>query len=164
MLVPLHSQGTVKLFFQPAEEGHAGAYHMIQEGSLDDVQAIFGMHVEPGLPTGTIACSPGPVLAAAGTFQAVIKGKGGHAAFPHKTADPILAASFAILSLQQIVSRESDPLDSLVSFAVFFCRICFMASSSIILLILAALFYLFVNGINPLRVHHVEGCDSYFNS
>ncbi|KAJ0972738.1 hypothetical protein J5N97_020697 [Dioscorea zingiberensis] len=107
-------KGTVKLFFQPAEEGFAGAYHMIEEGALDDVQAIFGMHVEPSLPTSVIACSPGPVLAAAGSFQVLIKGKGGHAATPHKTADPVLAAAFAILSLQQIVSQESDLLDSRV--------------------------------------------------
>ncbi|KAJ0969701.1 hypothetical protein J5N97_022578 [Dioscorea zingiberensis] len=107
-------KGTVKLVFQPAEEGHAGAYFMLQEGVLDDVQAIFGIHIEPYLPTGTIACRPGPVLAASARFVAVIKGKGGHAAAPHNAADPVLAASFAILSLQQIVSRESDPLDARV--------------------------------------------------
>ncbi|KAH7685548.1 Amidohydrolase protein [Dioscorea alata] len=110
----LHAWRYCEAFLPTSRRSHAGAYHMIQEGSLDDVQAIFGMHVEPGLPTGTIACSPGPVLTASRTFHAVIKGKGGHAAFPHTTADPILAASFAILSLQQIVSQESDPLDSLV--------------------------------------------------
>ncbi|XP_039137571.1 IAA-amino acid hydrolase ILR1-like 3 [Dioscorea cayenensis subsp. rotundata] len=107
-------KGTVKLVFQPAEEGHAGAYFMLQKGVLDDVQAIFGMHIEPYLPTGTIACRPGPVLAASARFVAVITGVGGHAASPHEAADPVLAASFTILSLQQIVSRESDPLDARV--------------------------------------------------
>ncbi|XP_029116635.1 IAA-amino acid hydrolase ILR1-like 7 isoform X2 [Elaeis guineensis] len=107
-------QGTVKLIFQPGEEGRAGAYHMLQEGALEDVQAIFGIHVEPSLSTGAIASRPGPLLAASGRFTATIKGKGGHAAFPHTTIDPILPASFAILSLQQLVSRESDPLESRV--------------------------------------------------
>ncbi|KAJ8477095.1 hypothetical protein OPV22_020822 [Ensete ventricosum] len=85
-------KGTVKLVFQPGEEGYAGAYHMLQEGILDDVEAIF----------------------ASGRFHAIIKGQGGHAAYPHKTIDPLVPASFAILSLQQLVSRESDPLESRV--------------------------------------------------
>lgn len=109
------SKGTVKLVFQPGEEGLAGAYHMLQEGALEDVQAIFGIHVEPSLSTGAIASRSGPLLAASGRFTATIKGKGGHAAFPHTTIDPILPASFAILSLQQLISRESDPLESRVS-------------------------------------------------
>ncbi|KAG1331708.1 IAA-amino acid hydrolase ILR1-like 3 [Cocos nucifera] len=107
-------KGTVKLIFQPGEEGRAGAYHMLQEGALEDVQAIFAIHVEPSLSTGAIASRPGPLLAASGRFTATIKGKGGHAAFPHRTIDPVLPASFAILSLQQLVSRESDPLESRV--------------------------------------------------
>lgn len=107
-------KGTVKLVFQPGEEGQAGAYHMLQEGALEDVQAIFGIHVEPSLPTGAVASRHGPLLAASGRFTATIKGKGGHAAFPHKTIDPVLPASLAILSLQQLVSQESDPLESRV--------------------------------------------------
>ncbi|XP_077230668.1 IAA-amino acid hydrolase ILR1-like 9 [Tasmannia lanceolata] len=104
-------KGTVKLVFQPAEEGKGGVYHMLQEGALENVQAIFGLHVEPSLQTGAIASKPGPILAASGRFVATIQGEGGHAAIPHKTRDPILAASFAILGLQQLVSRESDPLE-----------------------------------------------------
>ncbi|KAF3325208.1 IAA-amino acid hydrolase ILR1-like 3 [Carex littledalei] len=107
-------KGTVKLFFQPGEEGHAGAYHMIQEGALQDVQAMFALHVDPDTPVGTIKSKPGPLLAASGRFHVTIKGKGGHGAIPQRTIDPIIAASFLILSLQQLVSRESDPLESRV--------------------------------------------------
>eukprot|EP01018_Ginkgo_biloba_P012080 Gb_21288 [translate_table: standard] len=108
----LSLKGTVRLIFQPAEEGGAGAAHMIKEHALGDAEAIFGMHVEYSLPTGTIATRPGPVFAATAIFEATIDGKGGHAAFPHMNVDPIVAASFAILSLQELISRESDPLDS----------------------------------------------------
>ncbi|KAF3341823.1 IAA-amino acid hydrolase ILR1-like 3 [Carex littledalei] len=107
-------KGTVKLFFQPAEEGHAGAYHMIKEGALQDVEAMFAMHVEPDIPVGTIKSKPGPMTAASGRFHVTIKGKGGHGSRPQHTIDPIIATSFAILGLQQIVSRESDPLESRV--------------------------------------------------
>ncbi|XP_020090253.1 IAA-amino acid hydrolase ILR1-like 7 isoform X5 [Ananas comosus] len=107
-------QGTVKLVFQPAEEGNAGAYHVLQEGALENVQAIFALHVDPFLRTGVIASRSGPLLAASGRFLATIKGKGGHAAAPHRVIDPVIPASLAILSLQQLVSRESDPLESKV--------------------------------------------------
>ncbi|KAA8518494.1 hypothetical protein F0562_015968 [Nyssa sinensis] len=107
-------KGTVKLIFQPGEEGRAGAYHMLKEGALDGFQAIFGLHVSPDLPTGTTGSRPGQMLAGAGRFLAIIHGEGGHAATPHKTRDPILAASLAILALQQIVSRETDPLEARV--------------------------------------------------
>ncbi|KAJ4970560.1 hypothetical protein NE237_003659 [Protea cynaroides] len=107
-------KGTVKLVFQPAEEGLAGAYHVLQEGVLDNVQSIFGLHVAPELPTGTIASKPGPLMAGSGRFLAVIQGKGGHAAAPHRTRDPTLVASLAIQALQQIVSREIDPIESAV--------------------------------------------------
>ncbi|XP_068652749.1 IAA-amino acid hydrolase ILR1-like 3 [Aristolochia californica] len=107
-------KGTVKLVFQPAEEGKAGAYHMLQEGALEKVKAIFGVHVDPNTLTGMIASRPGPFLAASGRFLATIQGTGGHAASPHKAVDSVLAASFAIQALQQLVSRESDPLESAV--------------------------------------------------
>lgn len=108
-------KGTVKLVFQPGEESHAGAYHMLREGKLDDIEAIFALHVRPTLATGQIASRAGPLLAASGLFEAIIKGKGGHAAAPHIAIDPLIPASFAILSLQQLVSRETDPLDSRVT-------------------------------------------------
>ncbi|WOK94638.1 IAA-amino acid hydrolase ILR1-like 3 isoform X1 [Canna indica] len=107
-------KGTVKLTFQPAEEGFGGAFHMLQDGALDDVEAMFAMHVEPSIPTGVVASRPGPIFAASGRFIAIIKGKGGHAAAPHLTVDPVNPASFAIQSLQLLVSRETDPLDSKV--------------------------------------------------
>ncbi|ONK71317.1 uncharacterized protein A4U43_C04F7220 [Asparagus officinalis] len=105
-------KGSVKLVFQPAEEGLAGGYHVLQEGVLDDLEGIFCIHVDPRIPTGSISSRPGPYLAASGRFVATIRGKGGHAAFPHKAVDPLVAASFAILSLQQLISRESDPHES----------------------------------------------------
>ena len=108
------SQGTVKLVFQPGEEGHAGAYHVLKEGALDDSQAIFGLHVAPEMLTGTVGSKPGPLLAGSARFSSVIQGKGGHAASPHLGRDPVLAASLAILALQQIVSRETDPLEARV--------------------------------------------------
>ncbi|XP_072965921.1 IAA-amino acid hydrolase ILR1-like 3 isoform X2 [Typha angustifolia] len=114
-----HRKSELKLVFQPGEEGYGGAYHVLQEGVLDDVLAIFAMHVAPYLPTGVIASRPGPVLAASGQFLVTITGKGGHAAAPHKTIDPVLPASLAILSLQQLVSRESDPLETRVVSVTF---------------------------------------------
>ncbi|KAK3037868.1 hypothetical protein RJ639_031228, partial [Escallonia herrerae] len=107
-------KGTVKLVFQPGEEGCGGAYHMLKEGVLDGSQAIFGLHVSPDLFTGTIGSRPGPMLAGSGRFLAIIQGKGGHAAMPHKARDPVLAASLAILALQQIVSRDTNPLEAMV--------------------------------------------------
>ncbi|KMT06697.1 hypothetical protein BVRB_7g158600 [Beta vulgaris subsp. vulgaris] len=105
-------KGTVKLVFQPGEEGYAGAYHMLKEGPLDDVDAIISLHVLPSLPTGSIGSKAGPVLAGTGLFTATIKGVGAHGAQPHLSRDPILAASSAIVALQQIISRETDPLQS----------------------------------------------------
>ncbi|KAH9316400.1 hypothetical protein KI387_025027, partial [Taxus chinensis] len=106
--------GTVRLIFQPAEEGGAGAVRMIESGALGDAEAIFGLHVSPKLSTGSIGSRSGPMLAASGVFEAIIAGKGGHAAAPHLALDPVVATSYAVLSLQQLVSRETDPLDSQV--------------------------------------------------
>ncbi|XP_043712441.1 IAA-amino acid hydrolase ILR1-like 5 [Telopea speciosissima] len=109
-----HLQGTVRLLFQPAEEGGAGAAHMIKEGALGEAEAIFGMHVTYRKPTGSIESIAGPALAAVCIFEAKIEGRGGHAAMPQRNVDPVLAASFAILSLQHLISRETDPLHSQV--------------------------------------------------
>ncbi|KAF7013661.1 hypothetical protein CFC21_027729, partial [Triticum aestivum] len=99
---------------KPAEEGYAGAYYILEEGVLNDISAIFGLHVFPHLPVGIVASRPGPFLAAAARFTATITGKGGHAGNPHDAVDPVIAASSAILSLQQLVARETDPLESVV--------------------------------------------------
>lgn len=85
---------------------------MIESGALSQIQAIFGLHIAPDLQIGKIRSRPGPFLAGSGRFLSVIRGTGGHAAAPHQTIDPVLAASAAILSLQQIVSRETDPLEA----------------------------------------------------
>ncbi|KAL1195190.1 IAA-amino acid hydrolase ILR1-like 1 [Cardamine amara subsp. amara] len=107
-------QGTVVLIFQPAEEGLAGAKKMIEEGALKNVEAIFGLHLTNRFPFGKAASCAGSMLAGSGFFEAVITGKGGHAAIPQHTIDPVVAASSIVLSLQHLVSRETDPLDSKV--------------------------------------------------
>ncbi|KAI5347296.1 hypothetical protein L3X38_015175 [Prunus dulcis] len=103
-------KGTVRLLFQPAEEGGVGASKIIKGGALGEAEAIFGMRVDFEIPTRTIASISGPLLAALCFFEAKMVGM--HAAEPHLTADPIVAASFAILSLQQLISREVYPLHS----------------------------------------------------
>ncbi|KAG8051628.1 hypothetical protein GUJ93_ZPchr0001g32640 [Zizania palustris] len=108
-------KGTVVLVFQPAEEGGGGAKKMIDDGAIENnIEAMFGVHVADVVPVGVVASRQGPIMAGSGFFEAVITGKGGHAALPHHTIDPILAASNVIVSLQQLVSREADPLDSQV--------------------------------------------------
>lgn len=112
-------QGTVRLLFQPAEEGARGASQMIKEGILQDAEAIFALHIDASTPTGAIASISGPFTAAGCMFEAKIVGVGGHAAFPQESVDPVLATSFAILALQQLVSRESDPLQNQVLSVTF---------------------------------------------
>ncbi|XP_062111791.1 IAA-amino acid hydrolase ILR1-like 1 [Humulus lupulus] len=113
-------QGTVVLIFQPAEERGVGAKDMMNEGVLDKVEAILGLHISTSFPTGSVAARPREFLAGCGSFKATISGKGGHAAIPQQSIDPILAASTSVISLQSIVSREIDPLDSqVVSVAMF---------------------------------------------
>lgn len=109
-------QGTVKLLFQPAEEGGAGGARMRDEGALENpqVQRIFGLHVWPFLPTGSIGAREGVFLAATGSLQITVRGTGGHAAMPHLTVDPVTTAAKLVVELQTLVSRETDPLDSAV--------------------------------------------------
>ena len=102
----------MRLLFQPGEEGARGASQMIKEGALQDVEAIFGVHISVEIPTGVIASIPGSLTAAGCIFEATIVGIGGPAAFSQDSIDPVLATSFAILALQELVSRESDPLHS----------------------------------------------------
>lgn len=107
------------LVFQPAEEGGGGAKKILDAGALENVSAIFGLHVNPEAPIGQVASKSGPIMAGSGRFEAKISGQGGHAAIPQHTIDPILAASNVVISLQHLVSREADPLDPQVSFANF---------------------------------------------
>ncbi|KAF6156623.1 hypothetical protein GIB67_014602 [Kingdonia uniflora] len=107
-------QGTAILIFQPAEERGVGAQKMIEEGALENVEAIFCIHTSTTHPTGVVASRRGEFLAGCGGFEAKITGKGGHAAIPQCTIDPILATATSIISLQNIVSREINPLDSQV--------------------------------------------------
>ena len=107
-------KGTVRLLFQPAEEGGAGAKRMCDEGALENpgVEIVFGLHVWPHLPTGSIGSRAGTFLAAAGEIEITIRGKGGHAAMPHLCIDPVATAAKLITELQTIISRNLDPLDS----------------------------------------------------
>ncbi|KAF3795345.1 IAA-amino acid hydrolase ILR1-like 6 [Nymphaea thermarum] len=115
-----HLQGTAVLLFQPAEEAGIGAERMIDDGALENIEAIFAVHVSHQHPTAVIGSRPGPLLAGCGFFRAVITGKGGHAGIPHHSIDPVLAASSAVISLQSLVSREANPLDAqVVSVASF---------------------------------------------
>jgi IAA-amino acid hydrolase len=108
--------GTIKLFFQPAEEGGAGGDRMCQEGALENpaVQRVFGIHVWPYLPSGAVGSRTGVFLAAAGVLEITVTGRGGHAAMPHTTLDPVSTAAKIICELQTIVSREIDPLEPAV--------------------------------------------------
>ncbi|HEV3412566.1 MAG TPA: M20 family metallopeptidase [Puia sp.] len=106
-------EGTVKLIFQPGEEKNpGGASLMIKEGVLKDPmpQAIFGLHVHPGLEVGKLSFRGGMVMASADEIYITIRGKGGHAAAPHQTVDTILVASHLVVALQQIISRNRNPL------------------------------------------------------
>lgn len=106
-------EGTVKLLFQPGEERNpGGASFMIKEGVLENPrpQGIYGLHVHPGLALGKLSFRKGRVMASADELYLTIKGKGGHAAAPHLTVDAILVASQLIVSLQQIISRNNNPL------------------------------------------------------
>lgn len=105
-------KGNVKLIFQPAEEGLFGARTLIEHGVLENpaVDAIAGLHVNPTVPVGHVTCALKEVCAAADFFSLEILGRGGHAAHPHLSIDPITVAAQVITALQQVISRQIDPL------------------------------------------------------
>jgi amidohydrolase len=108
--------GTVQLVFQPAEEGAGGAKAMIADGLFErfPMERIFGYHNWPGLEAGTVMVHDGPVMAAGSRIVIDLDGHAGHAAMPHLTRDPMLAAGHLLVALQSIVSRNTDPMDSAV--------------------------------------------------
>ncbi|MGB4302064.1 MAG: M20 family metallopeptidase, partial [Acetomicrobium sp.] len=106
----------VRLIFQPAEESgvRSGARQLIEEGALDGVEAIWGLHVWSSLPAGKIGYRSGPTMASADIWEVEIKGKGGHGSRPHEAIDPTIAAASIVLSVQTIISRELDPQETAV--------------------------------------------------
>jgi hippurate hydrolase len=108
--------GTAVLIFQPAEEGGAGGKAMVDDGLMERfaIKEVYGMHNMPGMAPGAFALRPGPILASTDEFHIEISGRGGHAAQPHKAADPLLAATAIVSALQSIVSRSVDPLEAAV--------------------------------------------------
>ena len=109
-------RGAVAVIFQPAEEGGGGGREMVQDGMMDrfDIRQVFGMHNMPGLPVGEFAIREGGIMAATDEFNITITGKGGHAAMPHTTVDPVVVGAYLVTALQTIVSRTTDPLSALV--------------------------------------------------
>jgi hippurate hydrolase len=108
--------GEAVVIFQPAEEGGAGAVAMIKDGLMDrfGIEQVYGMHNGPGIPVGSFAIRPGPIMAGGDAVFIKIEGRGGHAARPHKSIDSVLVGAQLITALQGIVSRSVDPLESAV--------------------------------------------------
>lgn len=108
--------GTAYFCFQPAEEGGAGADAMIKDGLFEKFpcRAVFGMHNWPGMAAGSFAIRPGPMMARADQFTVYVDGRGGHAALPNLSRDPVVAAASVVTALQSIVARNVDPLQPVV--------------------------------------------------
>ncbi len=104
-------EGTVYFIFQPAEENEGGGRAMVEAGLFDNypMEAVYGMHNIPGMPVGSFAVKPGPMMAAFDIFELTIKGKGGHAAMPHLATDPVIIGTKVVDAYQSIVSRIVDP-------------------------------------------------------
>ncbi|MBN2308905.1 MAG: amidohydrolase [Candidatus Hydrogenedentes bacterium] len=108
---PGRLRGTVKFLFQPAEELEAGARHMVAEGVMDGVDAVFGLHGWPTVPLGRIALKPGWMMASADMFEIDVIGKGCHGADPASGIDPIVVAAHIVTALQTIAAREVNPVE-----------------------------------------------------
>jgi len=106
--------GTVRFLFQPAEEGEAGATYMIEDGCLEGVDEVYGIHLWNYQKFGEVGVKEGPILAAADEFEITIKGKGGHGAAPQGSVDAVVVSAHLITALQTIVSRNTNPLESTV--------------------------------------------------
>lgn len=108
--------GQVHFIFQPAEEGAKGAHAMIKDGLFEKVQIdmVFGLHNWPYMPKGQMATRVGPIMAAADKLNITIRGKGGHAAWPHECIDPVVAGSQLIQAIQMIAARNTNPLEAAV--------------------------------------------------
>jgi len=108
--------GSVVVIFQPAEEGGGGGREMCEDGMMDrwNVQEVYGMHNWPGRPVGSFAIRSGAFFAATDQFEISIEGKGGHAAKPHDTIDPVVTSAQMVQALQSIASRNADPVDQVV--------------------------------------------------
>lgn len=108
--------GTVVLLFQPAEEGPGGAAPMVAAGALDDPapEAVVALHVAGEYPVGTVAVRGGPNTASDDTLRITVRGEGGHAAYPHLVVDPVPAAAAIVLAVQQLITREVDPVQPVV--------------------------------------------------
>ncbi len=109
-------KGSVIFIFQPAEEGGAGAQEMIEDGLFEQFpcDAVFGLHNWPGLEEGHFGVTTGPMMASSNEFSIEIQGKGGHAALPHNSADPIMAGVQIAQALQTIITRNKRPVDAAV--------------------------------------------------
>ncbi|ALQ40162.1 peptidase M20 [Fusobacterium hwasookii ChDC F174] len=107
--------GEIKLFFQPAEEVAKGAKAVIEESKITDfIDAAFAIHLWQGIPVGKISLESGARMAAADMFSIKVKGKSGHGSMPHETIDAVVVASAIVMNLQHLVSRNTNPLDTLV--------------------------------------------------
>lgn len=106
--------GTVKLIFQPGEENGEGARSIVESGAIQDVEAIFGLHVSSSIPTGKVTIKEGVMSSANDKFKIWIKGRGCHGSTPQRGADALLAAASLAQVLQSVISRESDPLKETV--------------------------------------------------